>query len=116
MATTITKTNMAFDQSERAFLQRAPRSLWSDARRRLLRNKAAVGSLIYISILAIIAIAAPLLAPHNPVEIIPGNTYRQAAWIHTNVPTTTGTWQYPLGTDPLGRHLLIPPPYPTPTS
>src|SRR5262249_8181070 len=106
MATTITKTNMAFDQSERAFLQRAPRSLWTDARRRLLRNKAAVGSLLYISRLAITATEAPLLAPHNPVEIIPGNTYRQAAWIHTNVLTTTGTWQYPLGTDAVGRDVL----------
>lgn len=106
MATTITNTTAVVEQSERAFLQRAPRSLWSDARRRLFRNKAAVVGLIYIAILAIVAIAAPLLAPHNPVKIIPGNTYRQAAWVQTNTPATTGSWEFPLGTDAVGRDVL----------
>jgi oligopeptide transport system permease protein len=106
MATTITNTAAVVEQSERAFLQRAPRSLWSDARRRLLRNKAAVVGLIYIGLLAIIAIAAPLLAPHNPVKIIPGNTYRQAAWVQTNTPASTGSWEFPLGTDSVGRDVL----------
>jgi oligopeptide transport system permease protein len=106
MATTITNTTAVVEQSERAFLQRAPRSLWSDARRRLFRNKAAVVGLIYIVILAVVAIAAPLLAPHNPVKIIPGNTYRQAAWVQTNTPASTGSWEFPLGTDAVGRDVL----------
>jgi oligopeptide transport system permease protein len=106
MATTITNTAAVVEQSERAFLQRAPRSLWSDARRRMMRNKAAVAGLIYIALLAIIAIAAPLLAPHNPVRIIPGNTYRQAAWVQTNTPASTGSWEFPLGTDAVGRDVL----------
>jgi oligopeptide transport system permease protein len=106
MATTITNTAAVIDQSDRAFLQRAPRSLWSDARRRLMRNKASVVGLIYIAILAFIAIAAPLLAPHNPVRIIPGNSYRQAAWIQTNLPASTGSWEFPLGTDSVGRDVL----------
>jgi oligopeptide transport system permease protein len=106
MATTITNTAAVADQSDRAFLQRAPRSLWSDARRRLMRNKASVVGLIYIAILAFIAIAAPLLAPHNPVRIIPGNSYRQAAWIQTNLPASTGSWEFPLGTDSVGRDVL----------
>jgi oligopeptide transport system permease protein len=106
MATTITNTPVAIEQSERAFLQRAPRSLWSDARRRLMRNKASVAGLFYIAILAVIAIAAPLLAPHNPVKIIPGNSYRQAAWIQTNNPASTGSWEFPLGTDAVGRDVL----------
>ncbi len=106
MATTITNTAAVVDQSDRAFLQRASRSLWSDARRRLMRNKAAVVGLIYIAILAVIAIAAPLLAPHNPVKIIPGNSYRQAAWVQTNTPTSTGSWEFPLGTDAVGRDVL----------
>jgi oligopeptide transport system permease protein len=106
MATTITNTAAVVEQSERAFLQRAPRSLWSDARRRLLRNKAAVVGLIYIGLLAFIAIAAPLLAPHNPVKIITGNSYRQAAWIQTNTPASTGSWEFPLGTDAVGRDVL----------
>ena len=106
MATTITNTAAVVEQSERAFLQRAPRSLWSDARRRLMRNKASVVGLIYIAILTVIALAAPLLAPNNPVKIIPGNTYRQAAWIQTNTPATTGSWKFPLGTDAVGRDVL----------
>jgi oligopeptide transport system permease protein len=72
----------------------------------LLRNKAAVGGLVFIALLSIIAIAAPLLAPQNPVKIIPGNTYRQAAWIQTNLPSSTGSWQFPLGTDAVGRDVL----------
>ncbi len=106
MATTLANTTAVVDQSDRAFLQRAPRSLWSDARRRLLRNKASVVGLIYIAILTVIALAAPLLAPNNPVKIIPGNTYRQAAWVQTNTPATTGSWKFPLGTDAVGRDVL----------
>ncbi|HJZ47595.1 MAG TPA: ABC transporter permease, partial [Roseiflexaceae bacterium] len=104
MATTI--RNIRIDQREAALLKRAPRSLWSDARRRLLRNKAAVASAIYIAILIVIAISAALLAPHNPIEIFPGNSYRQAAWIATNNPVTSGSRLFPLGTDSVGRDVL----------
>jgi oligopeptide transport system permease protein len=107
MATTITNTTAVVDQSDRAFLQRAPRSLWSDARRRLLGNKASVVSMIFIALLTLIAIAAPLLAPHNAIEIFPGQTFRQAAWIQLpNQPEATGTWKFPLGTDAVGRDVL----------
>src|SRR5919199_1677320 len=105
MATTISGT--AIGQEAREFATRAPRSVWSDARRRLLRNKAAVSGMIFIGLLALIAIFAPLLAPHNAIQIFPGNTYRQAAWIATpNQPAATGTWEFPLGTDSIGRDVL----------
>lgn len=39
------------------------RSLWQDARRRLFHNKAAVASMILLSIIVILAIVAPLLSP-----------------------------------------------------
>ncbi|HET9223275.1 MAG TPA: ABC transporter permease [Roseiflexaceae bacterium] len=104
MATTI--TNIRVDQREAALLERAPRSLWSDARRRLLRNKAAVAGVVYIVFLILIALSAALLAPHNPIEIFPGQSYRQAAWIATNSPASTGTWEFPLGTDSVGRDVL----------
>jgi oligopeptide transport system permease protein len=92
---------------DRSLISRPPRSLWSDARRRLFRNKAAVAGLIYIAILAVIAVIAPLIAPHNPIQIYPGNNYRQAAWIDTPTrPAVTGTWEYPLGTDSVGRDVL----------
>jgi oligopeptide transport system permease protein len=102
MATTVQK--IATPREEVVFASRAPRSLWSDARRRLLRNRAAMGGMIYIAFLIVIAIAAPLIAPHNALEIFPGQTYRQAAWIQLpNRPQATGTWLYPLGTDAIGR-------------
>jgi oligopeptide transport system permease protein len=105
MATTV--QDVVASKQEIVFATRAPRSLWSDARRRLLRNKATVGGLIYVGILIIIAIIAPLLAPHNALEIFPGQSYRQAAWIETpNQPEATGTWLFPLGTDAVGRDVL----------
>ncbi len=39
------------------------RSLWQDARRRLLRNKAAVASMIFLTIIVVMAVFAPLLSP-----------------------------------------------------
>jgi oligopeptide transport system permease protein len=105
MATTVTNGRVAHE-NDALTLARAPRSLWSDARRRLLRNRAAMLSLIYIGALVLVALLAPLLAPHNAIEIFPGQTYRQAAWIETSSPSTTGTWVYPLGTDAVGRDVL----------
>jgi oligopeptide transport system permease protein len=101
MATTV--SDVAIAREGREFVARAPRSLWSDARRRLLRNKASVAGLIFIGILVIVALIAPLLTNHNAIEIFPGQSYRQAAWIHTNNPASTGTWEFPLGTDSVGR-------------
>ena len=40
-------------------------SLWTDAWRRLLANKAAVGGGIILCILIVIAIFAPWIAPHS---------------------------------------------------
>ncbi len=104
MATTASRTAMG--QDDRALLARAPRSLWSDARRRLLRNKAAVAGIVFILLLALVAIAAPLIAPHPPLKIFPGNSYRQAAWVDTGQARSTGDWTYPLGTDSIGRDVL----------
>lgn len=105
MATTASDVVVA--QEEREFASRAPRSLWSDARRRLLRNKAAVAGMIYIGILIVIALFSALLAPHNPLDIFPGQTYKQAAWIQTPTrPQASGSWEFPLGTDAIGRDVL----------
>ena len=40
------------------------RSLWRDARSRLLRNRAAVVAAILLAIIALLAILAPYLSPH----------------------------------------------------
>lgn len=85
---------------------RKERSLWGDAWRRLTRNKAAVLGMIIIVILALLAILAPVLSKDPTLNTVPNNSYRQPAWVHTKNAQTTGTWQYPLGTDSIGRDVL----------
>jgi len=84
---------------------RPSRSLWSDAWRRLRRNSMAMISLVFLGFLTIVAIFAPLIAPHNPVtsDVRSAGTYRQAAWVEDANPMRTGDWSYPLGTDSIGR-------------
>ena len=107
MATSAAEVAIEYEEQTQGFATRAPRSLWSDARRRLLRNKAAVASMAYLAVLVVVAVAAPLLAPHNPLKINFGNSYRQATWIKTpDRPENTGISKFPLGTDAIGRDVL----------
>ena len=87
---------------------RAPRSLWSNAWRQFRRNRLAMVGLACLIFLTAIAIFAPAIAPHNPVQSDLRNAgkFRQAAWIHTDNPKTTGDWSYPLGTDGNGRDVF----------
>jgi oligopeptide transport system permease protein len=87
---------------------RPSRSLWSNAWRQFRRNKLAMAGLGYLIILAVVAIFAPAIAPHNPVQsdLRTAGKYRQAAWIHADNPKTTGDWSYPLGTDGNGRDVF----------
>jgi oligopeptide transport system permease protein len=87
---------------------RAPRSLWSNAWRQFRRNKLAMAGMFYLIFLAFVAILAPVISPHNPVQSDLRNAgkYRQAAWIETDNPKTTGDWSYPLGTDGNGRDVF----------
>ena len=101
MATTL--SNVSVLRDGRALASTKPRSLWSDARRRLFSNKAAVVALCYIAFLAFVAVFASVIAPHNPIDIVPNNTYRQPAWVQTGNPLTTGTFDHFLGTDSIGR-------------
>lgn len=91
-------TTMIPGSPERAeLLQKAVkgRSLWDDARRRLLRNKAAVASMIMLVLLVVIAIVGPLLVPFHYDEIRKGDVWME--------PLQGG---HLLGTDSLGRDLL----------
>ena len=45
------------------------RSLWVDARRRLLRNRAAVASIVILALIALLALLAPLLSPFAYDEV-----------------------------------------------
>lgn len=60
----------------------------------LQRNKTAVGGLIIVSLLFLVALLAPLIAPHDPSE-------------HSLSDMLAGSsWEYPLGRDELGRCIL----------
>ncbi len=41
------------------------RSLWADARRRLVANRAAVASAVLLTVIALACIAGPWLSPHG---------------------------------------------------
>lgn len=85
---------------------RKERSLWSDAWRRLRRNKAAVMGMIVIGIFSVLAIFADVLAKDPTLNIVPNNGYRPPAWVDGDKPRETGSWEYPLGTDKQGRDIL----------
>ncbi len=95
------------DALQREFAMRKPTNLWQDAWRRLLRNKGSVAGMIVVGMFALIAILAPMLAPHPPLETYPNNTYRQAMWVNLpNDPLHTGDPNFVLGTDTIGRDVL----------
>jgi peptide/nickel transport system permease protein len=73
-------------------------SLIRDAGRRLVRNPSAMVGAVIILLFLIIAIFAPLVAPHDPVQRFPELTK------DLTVDTIPGaTAEHPLGSDPLGR-------------
>jgi oligopeptide transport system permease protein len=80
-----------------ALMQRAVRgrSLWEDALRRLLRNRAAVSGMIMLAILVAAAVIGPFLSPYAYDAI-----NKQDVW---TPPLTDG---HLLGTDSLGRDQL----------
>ena len=47
------------------------RSLWADARRRFLRNRAALVSLAVLSVIVVLCLAGPALSPPNSVAVPP---------------------------------------------
>ncbi len=71
------------------------RSLWDDARRRLLRNRAAVASMVVLALLVVAAIVGPHLTAYRYDEI-----NKDDVWLG---PLVHG---HLIGTDSLGRDLL----------
>jgi oligopeptide transport system permease protein len=71
---------------------------------KLLHHPAAVVSLLFIIMLVVVAVFAPMLAPHNPLAFASGKGNLPPAWEQEGFPP--GTWEYPLGTDAIGRDLL----------
>jgi peptide/nickel transport system permease protein len=75
-------------------LERSP-GYWATVWRRFRRDPVAVGALIVIVLLILMAILAPWIAPQDP--------YRGMALRRLRPPGTEG---FPLGTDELGRDML----------
>lgn len=67
-----------------------------------------MSALVYLAMLVAVAILAPVIAPHNPVGADPlhAGVFRQAAWISHPDPLRNGSWEYPLGTDSIGRDVF----------
>lgn len=74
------------------------RSLWQDARRRLFHNKAAVASMILLSIIVILAILAPLLSPW---------AYDEPDWGYDFPGPPNMELKHWFGTDGNGRDLFV---------
>ena len=79
---------------ETAVPRRTSRGLWRDAWRRLMRNKLAMGGLVIIGLLLLVAVFADFLAPYDPTRLFPGTSY---------APPSAAHW---LGTDDVGRDVL----------
>ena len=73
------------------------RSLWADAGRRLLRNRAAVGSAILLAGIALAAAVAPYLSPHP---------YDEVYWDLISAPPDVMSAHF-FGTDQNGRDLFV---------
>ena len=87
-------------------LARPSRSFWQDARTRLLHNKAAVAGAIVIVLFMLVAVFAPLLAPHNPLELNSGKGFLPPMWVERSATGKAGSPEFILGTDNLGRDVL----------
>jgi len=73
------------------------RSLWADARARLLRNRAALVSITLLVLISLVVVIGPWLSPF---------TFYAVDWdaIHSAPNFASGHW---FGTDSLGRDLLV---------
>jgi oligopeptide transport system permease protein len=73
------------------------RSLWQDAMRRFVRNKAAMAGVITIALIALASVIGPLVSPHGIEDVY---------WDQIGIPPT---WQnaHWFGTDANGRDLFV---------
>src|ERR687897_1419929 len=74
---------------------RKQRSLWTDAWRRLRRNKLAVVGLFIVATFSLIAIFAPAIAPYGQAEVVDFRLARYAP-----------SWTWPMGLDANGRDMF----------
>ena len=72
---------------------------WREAWQALRKRRAAMVGLAVCVMLALVALGAPLIAPHDPAMQYREHLLAPALW-------AGGGWRFPLGTDDLGRDLL----------
>lgn len=83
------------------------RSLWVDARRRLFRNRAAMVSIVILTVIALMAVFAPFLSSYS-FDAINYNVVSCAPdwWPDTTVMCNAGGTHW-FGTDSIGRDLFV---------
>jgi oligopeptide transport system permease protein len=69
-------------------------SLWQDAWRRYLRNRAAVAAGAIFVLMLVWCVITPLVSPHDPNRVYYADAYQGPSWSH------------PFGTDQFGRDLF----------
>ncbi len=91
-------------------ITRKSESLWRDAFRRLIRNKAAIAGGVIILLLLFIAVASPLLAPKGFADQVLRDNNKVPEWIIRLFPTMQPyakiSTDYAFGADYVGRDLL----------
>ena len=81
------------------------RSLWVDARQRLLRNRAAMAGIIILSVIVLLALFAPLLSPHAYDEVNYDLISCAPGWWPVKSSCTAPG--YIFGTDAIGRDIFV---------
>ena len=82
-----------------------PNGYWQQVWRRLRHDGAALGGLVLVLIIVLLALIAPWVAPHDPAEQFRDGLTLDGQPLPSTV-LTAGSFQYILGTDPVGRDLL----------
>jgi peptide/nickel transport system permease protein len=92
------KKKARLEELAQATAEKGGVSLVRDAVRRLRRNPVAIVGAVIVSLFILVAIFAPLIAPHDPVQRFPELTKDLRV---DAIPGATNG--FPLGSDPLGR-------------
>jgi oligopeptide transport system permease protein len=104
------KTETTKVAAQDTIVVRKSESLWQDAWRRLLRNRAAMVGGIIVLLLLFTAVFAPLLAPYGYADQVLVDNNKVPPWIVRLFPTMAPyariSLQYPLGADYVGRDIF----------
>jgi len=106
----VAETEITRVEAQDTILVRKSESLWQDAWRRLLRNRAAMVGGVIILLLFFTAIFAPLIAPKGYADQVLMDNNKVPPWIVRLFPTMAPyakiSLEYPLGADYVGRDIL----------